>query len=104
MQLDRTHTIAAQMGQGAPKDMLVTFVIGADDGLCQNNPIVTIIVRNKNFTKVVHCSQTWGSPLGSVAGSHSLLQTSPEKITRQFQLVDPIRLVWKPFGITPIFS
>ena len=48
------------MGQGAPKDMLVIFVIGADDGQCHNNTIVTIIVGNKRFRKVVHCSQKWG--------------------------------------------
>ena len=38
VQLDRIHTIAAHMDQGAPKDMLVTFVIGADDRQCHKNP------------------------------------------------------------------
>ena len=47
------------MGYGAPKDMPVTFVIGADDGQCHNNPI---IVGNTGFKKVVHCSQTGGLP------------------------------------------
>ena len=47
VQLDRTHTLVAYMGQGAPKDMLVTFVIGADDGHCHKTPIVTKIVENK---------------------------------------------------------
>ena len=37
-QLDRTHAIAAHMGQGAPKDMPVTFVIGADEWQCHKNP------------------------------------------------------------------
>ena len=62
VQLDRTHMIAAHMGQGAPKDMLVTFVIGADDRQCHKNPIVMIIVGNKRFRKVAHCSQTGGLP------------------------------------------
>ena len=50
------------MGQGAPKDMLVTFVIGADDRQCHKTPIFTIIVGTKRFKKVVHCSETWGLP------------------------------------------
>ena len=50
------------MGQGAPKDMLVTFVIGADDGQCHKNPIVVIIVRNERFRKVVHGTETGGLP------------------------------------------
>ena len=56
--LDRTHTIAAHMGQRAHQDMLVTFVIGADDGQCHKNPIVAVIVGNKRFRKVVHCNET----------------------------------------------
>ena len=68
--LDRTHMIVAHMGQGAPKDMLVTFVIGADDGQCHKNPIVTIIVGNKRFRKVVHYSET-----------REPFQTNPEKTT-----------------------
>ena len=44
------------MGQGAPKDMLVTFVIVADDGQCHKNPIVTVIVGTKRFKNVVHCT------------------------------------------------
>ena len=42
--------------------MLVTFVIGADDGQCHKKPIVMIIVGNKRFRKVVHCSETGGPP------------------------------------------
>ena len=61
-QLDRTDTIAAHMGQGAPKDMLVTFVIGADEWQCHKNPIFTIIVGTNRFKKVVHCSETGGLP------------------------------------------
>ena len=58
-----THTIAAHMGQGAPKDMLVMFVIGADDGQCpKKKSIVTIIVGIKRLRKVVHCSETGGLP------------------------------------------
>ena len=96
-QLDRTHTIAAHMGLGAPKVMLVTFVIGADDSQCHKNPIATIIVGNK---------QRWCTAvrLRGISGSNSLFQTTPEKTTQQFQLLDPIRLVWKPFEITPTFS
>ena len=48
------------MGQGAPKDLLVTFVISVDQ--YHNNPIVTIIVGNKRFKKVVHYSQIGGLP------------------------------------------
>ena len=48
------------MGQGAPKDMLFTVVIGADDGQYHENPIVMIIVGNKRFQKMVHCSETGG--------------------------------------------
>ena len=62
VQLDRKHTIAAHMGHGAPKDMLVTCVIGADDGQCHKNPTVTIIVGTKSFKKVVQCSETGGLP------------------------------------------
>ena len=62
VQLDHIHTIAAHMGQGAPKDMLVTFVIGVDDRQCHKNPIITTIVGTKRFKKVVHCSETWGLP------------------------------------------
>ena len=61
-QLDCTHAIAAHMGQGAPKDMLVTFVIGADEWQCHKTPIFTIIVGTKRFKKVVHCSETGGLP------------------------------------------
>ena len=50
------------MGKGAPKDMLVTFIIGADDGQCPKKPIVTIIIGNKRLRKVVHCSETGGLP------------------------------------------
>ena len=67
VQLDRTHMIAAHMGYGAPKDMLFTFVIGAYDEQCHKNPIVTIIVGNKRFRKVVPYRETgrlgdWGAP------------------------------------------
>ena len=62
VQLDCTHAIAAHMGQGVPKDMLVTFVIGADEWQCHKNPIVTIIIGTKRFKKVVHCSETGGLP------------------------------------------
>ena len=41
---------------------MVTFVIGADDGQCHQNPIVTIIVGNKRFRTVLHCSETEGLP------------------------------------------
>ena len=61
-QLDRTHAIAAHMGQGAPKDMLVKFVIGADEWQWPKNPIFTIIVGINRFKKVVHCSETGGLP------------------------------------------
>ena len=50
------------MAKGVPKDMPVTFVIGADDGPCHKNPIVEIVVGNKRFRKVVHCSETGGLP------------------------------------------
>ena len=62
VQLDCTHAIAAHMGQAAPKDMLVTFVIGADEWQCHKNPIVTIIIRTNRFKRVVHCSETGGGP------------------------------------------
>ena len=42
--------------------MLVTFVIGAEDGRCYKYLIVAIIIRNKRFRKVVHCSETGGLP------------------------------------------
>ena len=58
----RHHMIAAHMGQGAPKDLLVTFVIGAGDRQCHKTPIVTIVVGNKRLRKVVHCSDTGGLP------------------------------------------
>ena len=78
---DRTHMIAAHMGQGAPKDMLVTFVIAADDGQCHKNPIVTIIVGNKRFRKVAHCNETGGLPTGRNPRSYSPFQTTPDKTT-----------------------
>ena len=73
-----THTIAAHMGQGAPKDKLVTFVIGAHDGQCHKNPIVTIIVGNKRFKKVVHCSEIGGHEnMGVISkGFHTSLMGS----------------------------
>ena len=40
--------------------MLVRFAIGADDGQCHKNLIVTMIVGNKRSRKVVHCSGTVG--------------------------------------------
>ena len=61
VQPDCTHAIAAHMGQGVPKDMLVTFVIGADEWQCHKNPIVTIItiiIGTKRFKKVVEWSET----------------------------------------------
>ena len=51
------------MGQGAPKDMLVTFVIGADDRQCHKNPIATTIAGTKRFKEVVHCNETGGLPI-----------------------------------------
>ena len=42
--------------------MLVTFVIGANDGQCHKNPIVTVIVGTKRFRKVVHCIESAGLP------------------------------------------
>ena len=62
VQSDCTHRVAAHMGQGAPKDMLVTFVIGADDGQCHKISIVMIIIGIKRFRKAVHCSETGGLP------------------------------------------
>ena len=50
------------MGQRAPKDMLVTFVIGADEWQRHKTPIFTIIIGTKRFKKVVHCSETGGLP------------------------------------------
>ena len=82
VQLDCTHTFAAHMGQGAPKDMLVTFVIGADDGMCHKNPVVTTIVGNHRFKKVVHCTEIGGGgALGRISGYYSPFKTTPEKPT-----------------------
>ena len=54
--------MAAHMGRTAPKDMLLTFVIGADDPQGHNNPMVATIVGSKGSWKVVHCSETWALP------------------------------------------
>ena len=62
-QLECTHVIAAHMRKCAQKDMLVTSVIGADDGQCHKNLIVAIIVRNKRFKKVVDCIETERLPI-----------------------------------------
>ena len=55
------------MGQGAAKDMLVAFLIGADDGQCHKNPIVMIIATSKRFSNVVHCSETGVLPTWTLA-------------------------------------
>ena len=66
------------MGQGAPKGMPVTFVIGADDGQCHKNPIVMIIATSKRFRIVVHCSETGTRGLPTWM-NFWLLQTTPKK-------------------------
>ena len=52
--------------------------------------MVMIIIGNKRFRKVVHCSKTGGSPLGRIFGSYSPFQTTLEKkkATQQFQPLD----------------
>ena len=65
-------THGPHMGQDAPRDILVTFVIGADDKQCHKTPNVMIIVGNKRSRKVVHCSQTGG--LGDWGENFGLLQ------------------------------
>ena len=62
VQVDCKQMIAAHLGQSAPEDILVTFVIGAEDGQWHKNPIVMIIATNKTFGNVVHCSETGGLP------------------------------------------
>ena len=91
------------MGQGAPKDMLVTSVIGADDGQCHKNPIVAIIVGNKRFNKVVHCWWlTGGLPTWRKFWLLQPVSNHPRKDNLIVSTVGS-RLVWKPFEITPIF-
>ena len=72
------YAIASHMGHGAPKDMLVTFVIGADDGQGHKNPIITIIVGNKRLGRWCGLG---GSPIGRIPGSYTRFQTTPEKTT-----------------------
>ena len=68
------------MGRGAPKNMLVKFVSGADDGQCHKNPIIMIIATNKRFRKVAHCSETGGLPTWKNFWL-SPFQTTPKKTT-----------------------
>ena len=81
---------------------MVTLVI-ADDRQCHNNPIVKILFGNKRFSKVVHGSQTGGLPTWK---NFWLLQPVSNHLGKDnltVSMLDPIRLVWKLFDITPVF-
>ena len=88
------------MGQGAPKDMLITFVIRSHDGQCHKTPIVTIIVGNKRFRKVVHCSETRGLPTWK---NFWLLQpvSLPKKQPNRFNCWIPLGWCGNPYVHDP---
>ena len=84
-------------------DMLFTFVIGANDGQCHKNPIVTIIVRNKRFRKVVHCNETGGLPAWKFSGSYIPFQTTPKRQPNNFNCWIPLGWCGNPLRSPPYF-